>query len=119
MPSQQLDALETVVTSASRVLTSAIATVEVHRALRRAGLESTAADALLDGCTIIEFDDDIASTAALLEPASLRALDAIHVASALALMPALDGFVTYDRRQAAAAAGAGLPLASPGVNTGP
>ena len=39
---------------------------------------------------------------------SLRALDAIHVASALRLAPELEAFVTYDSRQAAAAEAAGL-----------
>lgn len=116
MPSQQLAALQAVVTSGTRVATSAIATVEVHRALRRAGMDTAAADALLDGCTIIDFDDDIARAAAILEPVGLRALDAIHVASALALMPLVDGFVTYDVRQAAAALAAGLPVESPGVD---
>jgi hypothetical protein len=41
-------------------------------------------------------------------------LDAIHVAAAIDLAP-LDGFVTYDERQAAAARLAGLRTVSPGV----
>jgi predicted nucleic acid-binding protein len=43
----------------------------------------------------------------------LRALDAIHVASALRLGGALSAFVSYDRRQLEAAAALGLPTASP------
>lgn len=50
---------------------------------------------------------------ALAEPA-LRALDAIHVASAAALDP-IEAFVTYDERQAAAARLAGLRTTSPGA----
>lgn len=50
---------------------------------------------------------------ALAEPA-LRALDAIHVAAAIDLAP-IDGFVTYDERQAAAARLAGLRTISPGT----
>ncbi len=50
---------------------------------------------------------------ALAEPA-LRALDAIHVASAVALDP-VGAFVTYDERQAAAARLAGLGTMSPGT----
>jgi len=50
---------------------------------------------------------------AFAEPA-LRALDAIHIASATDLSP-LDGFVTYDERQAAAARLAGLRTLSPGA----
>jgi len=50
---------------------------------------------------------------ALAEPA-LWALDAIHVASAVALDP-VGAFVTYDDRQAAAARLAGLRTKSPGA----
>ena len=49
---------------------------------------------------------------ALSEPMP-RALDAIHVASAAALSP-LDGFVSYDERQSAAARLAGLRTVAPG-----
>jgi predicted nucleic acid-binding protein len=52
---------------------------------------------------------------ALAEPA-LRALDAIHVAAAVALGP-LDGFIGYDERQAAAARLAGLRTYSPGATS--
>ena len=45
---------------------------------------------------------------------SMRALDAIHVASAEAV-GAVDVFVTYDERQAAAARLAGLRTIAPGV----
>jgi len=41
-------------------------------------------------------------------------LDAIHVAATVDLAP-LDGFVTYDERQAAAARLAGLRTISPGT----
>ncbi|HEX3175007.1 MAG TPA: type II toxin-antitoxin system VapC family toxin [Solirubrobacterales bacterium] len=50
---------------------------------------------------------------ALAEPA-LRALDAIHVASAVDLDP-VEAFVTYDERQAAAARLAGLRTMAPGA----
>lgn len=55
----------------------------------------------------------LAGTGALAEPA-LRALDAIHIASAVDLDP-IDAFVTYDGRQAAAARLAGLRTMAPGV----
>jgi len=44
----------------------------------------------------------------------LRALDAIHLAAAIDSTP-LDGFVTYDERQAAAARLAGLRTVAPGT----
>ncbi|HET8813782.1 MAG TPA: type II toxin-antitoxin system VapC family toxin [Solirubrobacterales bacterium] len=49
---------------------------------------------------------------ALTEP-GLRALDAIHVISAVAVHP-IDAFITYDNRQAAAARLAGLRTMAPG-----
>lgn len=55
----------------------------------------------------------LAAAGALTEPA-LRALDAIHVASALDLHP-VDTFLTYDERQAAAARLAGLRTMAPGA----
>lgn len=48
-----------------------------------------------------------------LEPQTLRALDAIHVSPALRVRPAFAAFVSYDRRQLAAAEALGLPIASP------
>jgi predicted nucleic acid-binding protein len=54
----------------------------------------------------------LAGAGALAEPA-LRALDAIHVASAVDLDP-IEAFVTYDERQAAAARLAGLRTMTPG-----
>jgi uncharacterized protein len=53
----------------------------------------------------------IAAAGAIAEPA-LRALDAIHVAAAVALSP-LEAFVTYNERQAAAARLAGLRTVGP------
>lgn len=55
----------------------------------------------------------LAAAGALTEPA-LRALDAIHVASAVDL-DSIEAFVTYDDRQAAAARLAGLRTMAPGV----
>jgi len=55
----------------------------------------------------------LAAAGALAEPA-LRALDAIHVASAVDLDP-IEAFVTYDERQAAAARLAGLRTIAPGA----
>ena len=56
----------------------------------------------------------LAGAGALAEPA-LRALDAIHVASAVDLDPIVEAFVTYDERQAAVARLAGLRTIAPGA----
>jgi predicted nucleic acid-binding protein len=100
--------------------------VEVPRAIRRAsaGDERLMLEALMDRAS--ELIDAVAlaplsralllTAGALSEPA-LRALDAIHVAAAIDLMT-VDGFLTYDERQGAAARLAGLRTFSPGDSTG-
>jgi predicted nucleic acid-binding protein len=50
---------------------------------------------------------------------SLRALDAIHVASARLVGDELDAFVTYDARQAQVATAEGLRVISPGLTFAP
>lgn len=54
--------------------------------------------------------------AADLDGPNLRSLDALHVATAQMLGPAVTEFITYDKRLAKAATDAGLPLTMPGVN---
>lgn len=98
-------------------LTSRIATVEVRRAIGRA-MEAPHEEALAavwDRIEIIELDAAIADSAALIAPRTIRSLDAIHLASALALADELDAFVTYDVRLAEAAAASGLTVVSPGT----
>jgi predicted nucleic acid-binding protein len=104
-------------------LTSRIAAVEVGRALLRKGSESVplatdVANAAFSGVSIVELDAAIATRAASLSPTSLRSLDAIHLASALALGGELDEFVTYDLRLADAARAAGLNVIAPGQRDG-
>lgn len=98
-------------------LTSRIATVEVRRAIGRA-MEAPHEEALAavwDRIEIIELDAAIADSAALIAPRQIRSLDAINLASALALADELDAFVTYDVRLAEAAAASGLTVVSPGT----
>lgn len=59
-------------------------------------------------------DEGILRAAASLAPHDLRTLDAIHVASALSFGRDLAGLVTYDRRLAKVAAGAGIDVRAPG-----
>ena len=47
------------------------------------------------------------------EPSTLRTLDALHLATALALRPDLAGIVVYDRTLADAARAAGLTVFAP------
>jgi predicted nucleic acid-binding protein len=100
------------------LLTSRIATVEVPRALKRRGAEIEAAGAdavrdVLELLELVELDEDVARLAATLAPPTLRSLDAVHLASALAIGEELTEFITYDARLAAAARGAGLEVRAP------
>ena len=96
-----------------RVATSRIGIVETNRAARRREHDPSHLEAVLASIEIVEFDAAIARRAALIGPPGLRTLDAIHVASALALSGELDAFVTYDQRVVDAARAIGLPVVSP------
>ena len=116
------DALRTYLEGADLV-TSELVLTEVPRAVRRAAaldpdlplellLDRTGQ--MLDAVALASLDRALlASAGALAEPA-LRALDAIHVATAVDVHP-VDAFVTYDERQAAAARLAGLRTTAPGT----
>lgn len=91
--------------------TSVISNVEVIRALRRFRFHDAEA---LKGFYFVRFDTDIQHEAANLPWPSLKALDAIHIATALAIGTKNLEFVTYDDRQAEAARQAGLTVVQPG-----
>ena len=95
--------------------TSQIARIEVPRALGRAhGADvARAAVPVLDRIVTVALDDQIVSIAAQLAPSGLRTLDAIHLASAMAVGEELDAVVAYDHRFGDAARKAGLGVASP------
>lgn len=102
----------------STLLTSRVATVEVPRAVARKGGESVALVSgllveALESVSMMELDAGIATQAAELLPATLRSLDAIHLASALAMGSELDEVVTYDMRFAEAARVEGLAVTAP------
>jgi uncharacterized protein len=98
----------------SDVVSSELAVTEVVRAVARAGGGVARANAVLDGIALVPIDEAILRDAAELKPASLRALDAIHLATALSLRRDLESVITYDRRLAEAATRAGLTVMSPG-----
>jgi predicted nucleic acid-binding protein len=103
-------------TAASGFTTSLLAVTEVGRSVRRVAPDSDGAiAATFRGVAVMDIDRRVIDHAARLGPATLRTLDAIHLASAMQLGPELRSFVTYDRRLAAAARDAGLPVASPGL----
>jgi uncharacterized protein len=103
------------------IASSELVLTEVPRAIRRAAahdprlpLDTLLARAgeLLDAVALLPLDRELLIAAGKLDEPALRALDAIHVTSALDLA-ALDAFVGYDERQSAAARLAGLRTLAP------
>lgn len=95
-----------------RIVTNRIGVIETRRAVERRDHDPARLAAVLARLDVIEIDAQIGSRAADLRPASLRTLDAIHIASAL-VIGEIDAFVTYDDRQAEAARLVGLPVIRP------
>jgi predicted nucleic acid-binding protein len=62
---------------------------------------------------LISVDDRILDAAGVLEPGVMGTLDAIHLATAMAIGDDLEAIVTYDERMIAAAGLLGLPATSP------
>jgi uncharacterized protein len=97
-------------------ISSALAEVEVPRALRRAGYgvaERRRATQILARVALIDLDRGILRSAAALTPADLRSLDAVHLATALSIGDDLAGLVTYDQRLSDAAVDADLTVWAP------
>jgi predicted nucleic acid-binding protein len=116
-PEAETDALRAELDTYDVRVTSRLATVEVARALRRrgaasAGLGDAVAEAFT-GLAVVELDEAIAGRAGRIDPPTLRSLDAIHLASALAMRSELGALVTYDARLADAARAAGLEVIAP------
>ncbi len=97
-----------------RRASSRLTGVEVARALARLEIGTNGALArLFADLHLLDVGEQILVDAARLAPTTLCTLDAIHLASALALGRDLTAMVTYDRRLADAAREAGLQVASP------
>lgn len=104
------------------LVSSELVVTEIPRAIRRAAARdvrlpldvlTTRAGELIEAVALLPVERGILTAAGALSEPALRALDAIHVASALVLSP-LDAFVSYDERQSAAARLAGLRTIAPG-----
>lgn len=108
-------ALETFLRDRPLRVSSSLARVEVMRAARTVGdaLVSRHASHVLAAITLIAPDAALLAEAASVDPLWVRSLDAIHLATALALRPDIDGIVVYDLRLADAARHAGLTVWAP------
>jgi predicted nucleic acid-binding protein len=99
-------------------VSSALVEVELPRALRRSEPALlTTAPSVLAQVSMYDVDETVRTTAAAYQDPWIRSLDAIHLATADAILgDDLSAFVTYDRRLLVAAAAIGLPVASPGMS---
>ena len=116
------DALRSFLVDAD-LLSCELVLTEIPRAIRRAAARDphVQADVLLDRAAemldalgLLPIDRSILLAAGAMSEPALRALDAIHIAAAIDVTP-IDGFVTYDERQAAAARLSGLRTMAPGA----
>jgi predicted nucleic acid-binding protein len=98
-----------------RVATSVVAEVEVLRVLRRSNVTGDDHNDAIRGIYLVSLDGDVRREATRLEPHQLRALDAIHVATAKSIGAVDLEFVTYDDRMAAAARVCGMRVVQPGA----
>lgn len=97
-----------------RYASSDLLRTEAIRVARRAGTDVLARCRHgLGALTLVRIDAAVFESAAELDPAVLRTLDAIHLAAARRLGDDLAGIVTYDRRMTEAATGLGLEVTSP------
>jgi len=96
-------------------VTSALARVEVVRAVLAGGAEAVAqARRQLARLHQITLDIELLDRAATVVPGTLlRTLDAVHVVSAQLLGGDLRAVVTYDRHMSDAAVATGLPVDAP------
>jgi len=98
----------------ARRVSSALLRTEALRAVRHLGPDALAT--VREGLRrvdLIGIDDRTLDAAGTLEPQVLRTLDAIHLATAMAVGDDLEAIVTYDERMVEAARFIGLPTVSP------
>jgi len=98
----------------ARRVSSALLRTESLRAVRNLGPDALAT--VREGLRrvdLIGIDDRILDAAGTIEPRVLRTLDAIHLATALAVGDDLEAIVTYDERMVEAARLMGLSTATP------
>ncbi|MFG1624003.1 type II toxin-antitoxin system VapC family toxin [Kribbella sp. NPDC049227] len=95
-------------------VSSVLTEIESTRALARHAPEAvTRLQLVLDLMDLVDLDAGIRILAQTVKPATVRSLDAIHLATALRIDPQITAFVTYDKRLADAARSAGLTVDLP------
>ncbi len=96
------------------LLSSVLLSIEGRRAARRYGaLAASRAHAALAAVTLLPIDTPIVDAAGKLEPAELRALDALHLATIISLGEHVERVYCYDRRLTHAARAMGIDVSGP------
>ncbi len=97
------------------VISSALLQVEAIRACARYGpAYASAARDGLTGVALLPLDERVLESATELQPATMRALDALHLATALSVVDDLGVVLVYDERLHRAVREAGLSALRPG-----
>ena len=98
----------------SPLVVSELARTEVGRALMPLGARAVHRGTdVLRRLDLVRVSDRILADAAILKPAELRSLDAIHLATIGELGSSLSRVITYDERLANAVRAAGLSVVAP------
>ena len=107
-------ALLTFLANRHPLISSALATTEVHRAVLPLGdrFLRQAADVLAH-IELVRVSNEVLEGAGRLKPTSLRSLDAIHLATAALFGITLSGIITYDGRMRDAAQSFGWSVHAP------
>ena len=115
-PEPETDALIAFLGTDPERVSSALAVVEVCRAVQRVGGDAVLfrrAREVLSRISLIRIDDPVLRTAAELDPHTLRSFDAIHLATALSTVDPVAALVTYDSRLGDASRRNGITVESP------
>jgi predicted nucleic acid-binding protein len=100
--------------SNSALVSSELLTTELLRTIARAAPNIIShAQVLIKTISLRRIDTHVLQTAGQLKPATLRTLDAIHLATALEFVPNLESLATYDDRMAEAARSLGIVVVTP------
>lgn len=113
IPEPESLALEEALENELSVTSSAVLAVELFCTAYRRGLPASGVERILARVPLLPLGDPILRAAQQRWSRPLRALDAIHLASARAVREDLRVLYTYDGEMEAAAKAAGLPVAAP------
>ena len=102
--------------TAAELWSSALLSVEAHRAGRRLEIPVEVIDEHLEAVTLTTLAESTLSAARCLGRDTLRTLDALHLGAALELGADLDGVLTYDNRLASACREEGIAVSAPGAD---